>query len=60
MQHLTPEHIDSDMRKYEGAEKLLEIWFFTNEDEVSPPSKGPDLRDFNRYCIPIDNLNYSL
>lgn len=51
MQNLNPVYIGSDIRKYEGVEKLLEVWFFTDEDRISVLSKCPDLRDLKRYIL---------
>ncbi|KAL5110604.1 S-adenosylmethionine decarboxylase proenzyme [Taenia crassiceps] len=51
MQQLSPVHMNFDMKKYEGAEKLLEVWFFSDEDRIPLCCRCPDLRELKRVQI---------
>ncbi|KAL5968281.1 S-adenosylmethionine decarboxylase proenzyme [Taenia solium] len=51
MQQVSPIHTNFDMKKYEGAEKLLEVWFFYDEDRTSLCCRCPDLRELKRAQI---------
>ncbi|EUB59728.1 S-adenosylmethionine decarboxylase proenzyme [Echinococcus granulosus] len=51
MPQLSPVHINFDMKKYEGAEKLLEIWFFYDEDRISLCRGCPNLLELKRAQI---------
>ncbi|KAM7537722.1 hypothetical protein Aperf_G00000060138 [Anoplocephala perfoliata] len=48
--------MDTSIYKYEGAEKLLEIWFFTKSNRGLMRLMEPDLRQLSREDI-VDFLN---
>ncbi|VDM30208.1 unnamed protein product [Hydatigera taeniaeformis] len=51
MQQLSPVSMNFAVRKYEGTEKLLEVWFFYDEDRFPLRCAHPDLRKLKRAQI---------
>lgn len=58
VRQVPPVRMNFDVKKYEGAEKLLEVWFFYDEDRTSLCCGCPDLRELKRWDYIFKNYRF--